>query len=109
LGLVPAIEPFYRGMGKRIQEARERAGLTQEQLGRRLTPPMTRASIANIESAKQRVLCHTLVALCDVLSVPTSEILIASESAGTIEAELKRKLGRTASARVLSKLQGLRT
>jgi transcriptional regulator with XRE-family HTH domain len=87
------IEPFYAGFGSRIQNIREQRNMTQAQLGRSLNPPSTRASIANIENGKQRVLAHTLVQLAAVLNVSIQELLPpqAPESKD-IEHELRRKL-----------------
>jgi transcriptional regulator with XRE-family HTH domain len=103
------IEPFYLELGRRIHTARERAGLTQQQLGSLLAPPVTRASIANIESGKQRVLCHTLVGIGQALAVPPSSLLEAPTTAERpaepdITAELTRKLGRTTTMHVLKSI-----
>jgi len=91
------IEPFYGALGAKIQEARG-AKMTQAQLGRSLTPQSTRASIANIENGKQRVLLHTFVQLAKVLDVdmkdllPASEPVLQSPSSKDVERELSRKL-----------------
>lgn len=116
---VAEIEPFYKDLGRRIQEARGRAGLTQQEVADRLVPPVTRASVANIESGKQRVLCHTLVALGRALSTPADQLLPRDErtsapkpgakeeqSLKTIEDELARKLGKRATKNILTKLGG---
>ncbi len=113
------IEPFYKDLGKRIQGARDRAGLTQQDVADRLIPKVTRASIANMESGKQRILCHTLVALSAVLSMQPEELLpsVTASSAADehkepdgplkeIELELTRKLGRRATTNILTKLDG---
>lgn len=92
------IEPFYAALGPAIQKVRERKKMTQEQLGLSLKPPTTRASIANIESGKQRVLAHTFVQLADAMEIDVRELLAATEtavpapSAGAVARELKRKL-----------------
>jgi transcriptional regulator with XRE-family HTH domain len=67
-------EEFYLLLGNRVRTFRQQKGLTQEQLGSRLTPSMTRASVANIETAKQRVLAHTLVQLSRALDVPVDDL-----------------------------------
>lgn len=63
---------------------------------------MTRASIANIEAGKQRVLAHTLVQLADALEVELSDLLPAETykkremvqpAGGRVEEELAEKLG----------------
>jgi transcriptional regulator with XRE-family HTH domain len=69
------IEPFYSELGKRVLELRTRRGMTQERLGALLEPPATRASIANIEGGKQRVLVHTLLQLATALQVDADELL----------------------------------
>ena len=92
------IEPFYAGFGSKIQKMREQRNMTQAQLGRSLNPASTRASIANIENGKQRVLAHTLVQLAAALDVSIQELLPPferpSQAPGSkdIERELMRKL-----------------
>ncbi len=54
--------------------------MTQGELAARLLPTVTRASIANLELGKQRVLAHTLVQLADALDVSVSDLLGASQS-----------------------------
>lgn len=69
------IEPFYVYLGQRIQFLRNRKNLTQGDLGGRLDPPTTRASIANIEAGKQRVLAHTLLQIAKALEIEVPELL----------------------------------
>lgn len=73
--MVNRLEPFYEALGRRVSEARERRGLTQAQVAAQLTPPVTRASVANVEAGKQRVLAHTLVALATILDVPVTDLV----------------------------------
>lgn len=49
--------------------------MTQRDLGHRLSPAVTRASIANLESGKQRLLLHTFLQLCEILSCEMRELL----------------------------------
>jgi transcriptional regulator with XRE-family HTH domain len=49
-------------------------------LGAALQPKVTRASIANIEAGKQRVLTHTLVQLADALGIDVVQIIPKRES-----------------------------
>ncbi len=92
------IEPFYEVLGSKIQAVREERKMTQAQLGRSLTPQSTRASIANIENGKQRVLLHTFIQLTKVLEVdmktllPTSEAARPAPTSKDVERELRRKL-----------------
>jgi transcriptional regulator with XRE-family HTH domain len=96
------IEAFYEALGSKIRDARDRLKMTQAQLGFALVPPSTRASIANIENGKQRVLAHTLVQLARALETKVeklipSEILSGQPTASDVEEELKRKLNLAAS------------
>ena len=91
------IEPLYLALGAALQRRREALSLTQDEVGRRLVPPQTRASIANIESGKQRVLVHTLVQLAGILECSVTELLPAPVQsvyggANVVEQELLRKL-----------------
>jgi transcriptional regulator with XRE-family HTH domain len=92
------IEPFYVVLGSKIQAAREDRKMTQAQLGRSLTPESTRASIANIENGKQRVLLHTFIQLTRALDVDMKVLLPPTEPVGQapttkdVERELRRKL-----------------
>ncbi len=69
------IEPFYLALGRRISDARRRSGLTQEALGSRVQPAVTRAAIANIETGKQRVLAKMLVDIAQALGVAPGSLL----------------------------------
>lgn len=70
------VEAIYRGIGARIQALRLRRGLTQAQLGAELEPPITRAAIANIESAKQRLLSHTAIQLAGIFGESIESVLM---------------------------------
>lgn len=70
------IEPFYAEIGRRIQKLRNNKHLSQEALGLLLDPPVTRASIANIEAGKQRILAHTLVQLAEALRAELTDIIV---------------------------------
>lgn len=90
------IEDFYQALGLKIHDARDRLKMTQAQLGASLVPPSTRASIANIENGKQRVLSHTLVQLAEVLETEVGKLIPAETpprpTLSDVESELKRKL-----------------
>ena len=85
-----ATDGFYDALGRRIHLLRKRRGLTQEQLGARLLPQVTRASIANIESGKQRVLAHSLAQLADSLGVTADDLV--RERTGQMDAGLKQEV-----------------
>lgn len=93
LHVANAIEPFYPRLGLRIQAERIKKTMSQDQLGAKLTPRMTRASIGNIETGKQRVLAHTLVQLARALDVKPGDLLpLEQESAPQADA-IERELG----------------
>jgi len=97
--MVANIEPFYAEVGRRVRDRRNKLGLTQEELGRLLSPPTTRVSVANIEAGKQRILSHTLVQLAEALKSELTDIVPPKAEAlvhnGTpeIAKELVSKLG----------------
>jgi transcriptional regulator with XRE-family HTH domain len=91
------VEPFYTEVGRRIQKLRIDRKLSQTTLGKSLIPPVTRASIANIETGKQRILAHTLVQLSEVLETSLTDLVppqkqIKQIAADTLEAEFTKKL-----------------
>jgi transcriptional regulator with XRE-family HTH domain len=94
----PKIEPFYVVLGSQIRKSREHRKMTQRELGHSLEPPSTRASIANIENGKQRVLAHTLSQLARSLDVDVRELIPAldkpnrSFTGKDVERELRKKL-----------------
>jgi transcriptional regulator with XRE-family HTH domain len=98
------IEPFYTEVGRRIRDYRNKAGMTQEGLGRLLSPPTTRVSVANIEGGHQRILLHTFVQLAAALNVEVTDILPpkavqpVANSDARITDELVSKLGLSVSA-----------
>jgi transcriptional regulator with XRE-family HTH domain len=98
------VEPFYTDVGHRIRDHRNKAGMTQERLGRLLSPPTTRVSIANIEGGNQRILSHTLVQLAAALNIEVTEILppkpetSVANNNSQITDELVTKLGISVSA-----------
>ena len=101
-----SIEGIYPQLGRRIRQLRVGRQFTQEQLGARLEPPVTRASIANIESGKQRLLVHTLLQLAHLFEVSVEELLPAPSTAtgspvAAIATELRRKLRLPAGAATL--------
>jgi transcriptional regulator with XRE-family HTH domain len=88
---------FYVALGRRIRAVREEQSMTQTQLGALLAPPVTRASIANVEAGKQRVLAHTLVQVARVLRTPIDHLIPPPEAtpgdlSAAIEQELRHKL-----------------
>jgi transcriptional regulator with XRE-family HTH domain len=111
---VATTEPFYGELGARVREWRVRRGMTQGDLGTRLTPPVTRASIANLEVGKQRVLAHTLAQLADVLGVGIGDLVPAPADEtmdwAALEQEIARALHltRARAARLAGRLRASR-
>lgn len=66
-------EALYRAVGQHIRRQRTLRGLTQNQLAELLS--LSRTSITNIESGRQKLLVHTLVDLAVVLEIDISELL----------------------------------
>jgi transcriptional regulator with XRE-family HTH domain len=64
---------FYNEFGLRVRNARGRAGMTQADLASRLH--LTRSSVANLESGRQRIQIHLLVLLAEALDVSMEEVL----------------------------------
>lgn len=69
------IEPLYLKVGQRIARLRNKRGLTQEMLAASMQPPLTRASICNIEGAKQRIMLTQLVDIADALGTTVGRLL----------------------------------
>ena len=92
-----SLEAIYPLLGRRIQQRRTERQFTQEQLGARLDPPVTRASIANIEGGKQRLLVHTLLQVARLFEVSVEDLLpsppvVRASEPRALESELQRKL-----------------
>lgn len=67
------IKSIYVELGGRIKEARENKGFTQDILADQLS--LTRASIVNIESGRQRPMLHTIIKISDVLNTSLRALL----------------------------------
>lgn len=67
-------DTVYRALGACISRGRRAAGMTQEELARRLN--LTRTSIVNIEKGNQRLLVHTLLELAKIINVTSTQILM---------------------------------
>lgn len=67
------IESIYVALGAAVFEQRMRAGWTQQDLAGQVG--LSRASIANVELGRQRLMLHQVVALADALSVPVGDLL----------------------------------
>jgi transcriptional regulator with XRE-family HTH domain len=63
---------FYKSLGARIRELRG-SNLSQEQLARAVS--LTRTSIVNIESGRQKLLLHNLFRIAEVLCVRPADLI----------------------------------
>lgn len=66
-------EPIYRSIGAIVRQRRRRLEWPQETLAGRLG--IKRATLANIETGRQRVLVHQLYALAAALGVKPNDLL----------------------------------
>lgn len=82
-----AMEPLYKEFGRQVRSRRAALGWSQARLGDALRPPMTRASIANIEAGQQRVLLHTALDLAAALEVRFDDLVGRSPSAASAGAD----------------------
>ena len=64
---------FYEEFGRRLRESRNRAGLTQEALGKRVG--LSRTAITNIELGNQQVQLHRFVLLSSAIGIEPQELL----------------------------------
>lgn len=66
-------ERFYTEVGRSIKEARNKAGLSQAELAKKIS--MSRASVVNIEKGRQNPPVHLLWVLSKTLNVPLLELI----------------------------------
>jgi transcriptional regulator with XRE-family HTH domain len=74
---LPDTSSVYRSVGQKIRLAREAAGQTQDGLARRIGAKRT--SITNIESGRQPLQLHMLLAIAEALKVPAEQLLPSIE------------------------------
>ena len=66
-------DAFYAEVGRRVRNARDKRGLTQEALATLVS--LTRTSITNIEKGRQKLLAHTIMDLAIALKIPPATLL----------------------------------
>jgi transcriptional regulator with XRE-family HTH domain len=69
----PPMEPIYLAIGAKIVMMRTALGLTQEDISKRIG--LTRASIANIETGRQRILLHDLERIANAFNTTPKHML----------------------------------
>src|ERR1700683_648546 len=67
------LEPIYKTIGGIIRQRRRRLELAQTKLAARLG--ISRATLANIETGRQRVLVHHVYAFAEALDIKPSDLL----------------------------------
>ena len=102
--------PFYVEFGTRVREARNRARLTQAELGKRLG--LDRSTIAGIEGGRQGVQLDDLVDLANALGCPPGDLLpdknpdMAPDSATAASLVLRRVSDDRAGAAFVLRVRG---
>lgn len=76
--MIPADE-FYEELGKAIRKRREGCGLKQAELGNRLG--LSRTSVTNIESGRQRLLADQLCRVATILECEVADLLPSAAKA----------------------------
>ena len=69
-----AVEPCYRHIGQVMRAARNARRMNQETLAMLLG--LTRASIANIETGRQRVMMHDLPGIAEALKLRVRDLIL---------------------------------
>jgi len=66
-------EPIYQQIGKNIRTVRRRAEKAQDELASQLG--ISRATLANMETGRQRILVHQLYAIAQALKIGLNDLL----------------------------------
>jgi transcriptional regulator with XRE-family HTH domain len=85
-----AMEPIYGEFGRLVRGHRQRLKLTQDQLAERVG--LSRTSITNIETGRQKVLLHQLFQIAESLEI-TPDALLPRQRAPQVAPGLERTLG----------------
>ncbi len=96
----------YEKIGRKLQKAREDAGLSQEELARRLG--CSQASLSNYELGKRRLYLADLQRIGQLLGKPITYFLEESENHEPIESELAGILKEPHVKEILLALQHLK-
>jgi len=64
--------PTSEDLGKKIREAREEAGLSQQELGAKLNPPRSHAAVSDMERGVTRVGATDVAQIARIIGRPTS-------------------------------------
>jgi len=75
---------IYRNLGKRIKDLRKGIGRTQDQIAKQVG--ISRASLANIEAGRQKLLVHHLFELAEALDLESPADLLLEKQTKTRQA-----------------------
>jgi transcriptional regulator with XRE-family HTH domain len=64
---------FHVELGLRVAKRREQLGMTQDTLARELR--LSRSSVANLETGRQKIAAETLAWLCLLLEIPIQDLM----------------------------------
>ena len=85
---------FYKVLGDRIKKLRKKLNISQDELAKELGF-VSRISIVQIESGKQKISLHTLIELSDILNTTLSGLLPPlTKSKKTISSNLVKQLSK---------------
>lgn len=83
------VAALYTRIGEHLKTAREQRGVSQHALADAIG--ITRSSVANIESGRQRIQVHALIAACQALNLDPADIISqAVEGADPLASVLSR-------------------
>jgi|ERR1039458_9544913 transcriptional regulator with XRE-family HTH domain len=74
------LEPIYKTIGAIVRQRRRRLELPQAELARRLG--ISRATLANIETGRQRILVHHVYAFAEALDIKPRDLLPQANKIG---------------------------
>lgn len=66
-------QDFYREVGRRVREVRQRTNMTQQSLASKVS--LSRASVTNLEMGRQKLMLHTLIDIASELHVAPADLL----------------------------------
>ena len=68
------VEDIYRTIAARIRQLREARGFTQQDLAE--ATGLSRPAVVNIETGRQRIMVHHIIAVSDFLGVPRHVLIL---------------------------------
>lgn len=94
-------DAFYKKVGLLIKAQRQKAAMSQEDLSKKLGF-VSRISVANIESGKQKIQLHTLIEISDFLKLPVNDFIPPIEAVRkNVNPKLLKKIGKEVNRKVI--------